>query len=466
VARPRITPTNVERPFDLRELFFSSTDLKGIIRGGNDVFVRVSGYTEAELVGEPHNVIRHPDMPRAVFQLLWDYIQAGRPIAAYVKNLAKDGGYYWVLATVVGIDGGYLSVRLKPSAGLLPVVEGAYADLVKIERRIEGAGGMPKDAIAASTAALLEVLPELGFADYDAFMRHVLPVELASRHEQIAHGGRSQATGGRRASMELEQMRVASGTLTDFFYEQFASRDRYIGLLDTFADKAAFILGFSDDVQLSSLNAQIAAARLRDSGASLGAVADLMHIRSNATAETIDSMSSEIDAMRGLQETLVLDLAIATLQSEAIGQFVDELIERGASRRGDEDGAIDTTPINVAALAARLRSDIAPMLEVLDGLEARFGRMVGAGEQLEWELRQLGALQVAGRVESAHLDTAQDFRVIFEEIRGRIAVAATELASLRVGRDVLDQIRDGRASTATARSLDRIGRWADGMAAA
>jgi hypothetical protein len=191
-----------------------------------------------------------------------------------------------------------------------------------------------------------------------------------------------------------------------------------------------------------------------------------MHIRSNATAETIDSMSSEIDAMRGLQETLVLDLAIATLQSEAIGQFVDELIERGASRRGDEDGAIDTTPINVAALAARLRSDIAPMLEVLDGLEARFGRMVGAAEQLEWELRQLGALQVAGRVESAHLDTAQDFRVIFEEIRGRIAVAATELASLRVGRDVLDQIRDGRASTATARSLDRIGRWADGMAAA
>jgi PAS domain S-box-containing protein len=84
-----------EREFGIEELFFSTTDVKGHISAGNEVFTRISGYTEDELLGRAHNVIRHPDMPRGVFQLLWDTIQAGRPIAAYVKNRAKDGELYF-----------------------------------------------------------------------------------------------------------------------------------------------------------------------------------------------------------------------------------------------------------------------------------------------------------------------------------------------------------------------------------
>ena len=76
------TLTATEQPFDVGELFFSATDRKGIITSGNRVFVRVSGYERDELVGRAHNVVRHPDMPRAVFQILWDYLEAGRPIAA------------------------------------------------------------------------------------------------------------------------------------------------------------------------------------------------------------------------------------------------------------------------------------------------------------------------------------------------------------------------------------------------
>ena len=136
MAGPRPTPTHVERPFDVAELFFSTTNRKGIIQSGNDVFARVSGYTEAELLGQPHNVIRHPDMPRAVFRLLWDYLEAERPIAAYVKNMAKDGRYYWVLATAVPVTGGYLSVRLKPTSDLLPAVEALYAELLAAERAV------------------------------------------------------------------------------------------------------------------------------------------------------------------------------------------------------------------------------------------------------------------------------------------------------------------------------------------
>src|SRR4051812_39423368 len=93
-------PGSTEQPFEVDELFFSATDRKGIITSGNSVFVRVSGYGRDELVGRAHNLVRHPDMPRAVFQVLWDYLEAGRPIAAYVKNLAKNGNPYWVVATV------------------------------------------------------------------------------------------------------------------------------------------------------------------------------------------------------------------------------------------------------------------------------------------------------------------------------------------------------------------------------
>ena len=113
-------PTDQISPFAIDELFFSRTDQKGIIRSGNDVFVRVSRWDEADLVGAPHNVIRHPDMPRAVFRLLWDTLGAGQPIAAYVKNMARDGAYYWVMAAVVPWGDGYLSVRMKPT-GPLPL---------------------------------------------------------------------------------------------------------------------------------------------------------------------------------------------------------------------------------------------------------------------------------------------------------------------------------------------------------
>ena len=89
---------NSSREFRINGVFFSLTDRRGFIEACNDVFVRISGYTTAELTGQPHNIIRHPDMPRSVFQLFWEYLRNGQPVAAYVKNLAADGRYYWVLA--------------------------------------------------------------------------------------------------------------------------------------------------------------------------------------------------------------------------------------------------------------------------------------------------------------------------------------------------------------------------------
>ena len=98
----------------------SETDEKGIISFANDDFCKIAGYTIDELVGQPHNMVRHRDMPKAAFKSLWDTVKKGDVWTGYVKNATKNGGFYWVYATVYPFETcnggkGYLSCRRKPS---------------------------------------------------------------------------------------------------------------------------------------------------------------------------------------------------------------------------------------------------------------------------------------------------------------------------------------------------------------
>ena len=116
----KIQPTHVEYLFPETDSMVTKTDLKGIITYANDDFVKASGYTRAELLGQPHNMVRHPDMPFEAFADMWKTLKAGRPWTGLVKNLRKDGGFYWVLANATPNyeDGkmiGYMSVRTKPT---------------------------------------------------------------------------------------------------------------------------------------------------------------------------------------------------------------------------------------------------------------------------------------------------------------------------------------------------------------
>ncbi len=102
--RERPIPKDIEKVVPSDRFLVSKTDTKGIITYANPIFIEVSGYTEDELIGANHNIVRHPDMPRTVFKLLWDMIQNGEEIFAYVKNMAKDGSYYWVFAHVTSSE--------------------------------------------------------------------------------------------------------------------------------------------------------------------------------------------------------------------------------------------------------------------------------------------------------------------------------------------------------------------------
>jgi len=154
-----ITPTQVERVMRDDDFIVSKTSPKGIITYGNPIFVEFSGYSEEELLGSQHNIIRHPDMPRSAFKLAWDTIAAGKEFFAYVKNMSKDGGFYWVFAHITpdfdanGQIVGYTSVRRCPKRAAIEVISAVYAQMLAAEK---AAGA--RDAIAAGTELLVSVL--------------------------------------------------------------------------------------------------------------------------------------------------------------------------------------------------------------------------------------------------------------------------------------------------------------------
>ncbi|MFI5953407.1 PAS domain-containing protein [Cryptosporangium sp. NPDC051539] len=170
MTRPKVVPSGVERTIADDELIVSKTDTRGVLTYVNDVFLRVSAYPEDEVLGQPHNMIRHPDMPRCVFKLLWDTIKSGQEIFAYVVNLAGDGAHYWVLAHVTptfGADGriiGYHSSRRTPDRAGMDVIRPLYGRLVAEERR----HARPADALTASHAMLTATADEAG--GYERFV--------------------------------------------------------------------------------------------------------------------------------------------------------------------------------------------------------------------------------------------------------------------------------------------------------
>jgi len=171
MAKYAVSPTTTERSFDEDEIIVSKTDPTGRITYANDVFLRVALYDEKEVLGEPHSLVRHPDMPRCVFKLLWDTVAAGNEIFAYVKNMAKNGDFYWVFAHVTpsfdskGEIVGYHSNRRLPRPEAVAIVEPVYRQLLAEEERFENR----KEGMQAGVAMLMALLKERNLT-YEEFI--------------------------------------------------------------------------------------------------------------------------------------------------------------------------------------------------------------------------------------------------------------------------------------------------------
>jgi len=162
--------TGIERTFGNDEIIVTKTDTRGLLTYTNEVFLRVSALDEVDAIGKPHNIIRHPDMPRAIFALLWETVKNGDELFAYVVNMAADGAHYWVLAHVTPSWSGnsivgYHSNRRVPSRQAVTKISEIYGRL----RAIELAASSAQQGLADSQRAMAEILEERG-ETYEQFV--------------------------------------------------------------------------------------------------------------------------------------------------------------------------------------------------------------------------------------------------------------------------------------------------------
>jgi len=165
------TLKNEEKVMEENDFIVSKTDTKGFITYVNRIFVDMAGWSRKELIGANHNIIRHPDMPKIAFKLAWDLISSKQEFFGFVKNLRKDGGYYWVLAYITAdLDLqdniiGYTSFRKKPSRKAIEAISPIYKALLDAEK----SGGMDasytllKETLNATDENLVEKYTELIF---------------------------------------------------------------------------------------------------------------------------------------------------------------------------------------------------------------------------------------------------------------------------------------------------------------
>ena len=165
-----VKPKNQERKMRDTDFIVSKTNTKGIITYANNIFYEFSAYNEQQSLGKQHNLIRHPDMPRGTFQLLWDTINQGNEFNAYVKNMSQDGSFYWVFANITpSFDQdnkirGYFSVRRKPSQSAVNIISPIYQEMLALEKKSQ-----KKDATATSIQFLSDKLKSLG-TSYEQFV--------------------------------------------------------------------------------------------------------------------------------------------------------------------------------------------------------------------------------------------------------------------------------------------------------
>ena len=200
---PQVTGATHEVGVD--QLFFSTTDARGVIRHSNNVFIELSRYQRDELSGAPHNIIRHPEMPGGAFKAMWDTLKTGSPFAAYVRNLAADGSEYDVFATVTPLsDGGYLSVRTRPvCTNLFDIACAIYREARTVEDRAIAAGANRRTAAERGLGRIAELLAGAGLSSYEEFQNAALPAEVA-RREKLSDGipVRPGATGNLRVMLD------------------------------------------------------------------------------------------------------------------------------------------------------------------------------------------------------------------------------------------------------------------------
>ena len=401
---------DVERDFNISELFFSTTNRQGVIRSGNAVFMRISGYEDHELIGFAHSKVRHPDMPYAVFQLFWDTILAGQSIAAFVKNRAKAGEFYWVMAVAAPTKDGFLSIRLKPSCGLLDTVEKVYTRVREKELAAQDQGASKEEVVQLGMALLTEELKTLGFDSYEAFMWHALSAEMVSRQRQL---GRTKTECTKSTShpplpsdaTALERLRNRDAAFDSVVSTMLNRLTELHSAIEAFPTAAAEMQEQSRLIGMAALNSRISAET-----EPLKAVAQAMAESEEENRTVLGRLRDTVGTLTLSLDELSFNVCVAALQGEVCSHFLTEI----DMLKGNVSTAMNN---DLALLIESSRCRLDELFRQLDKASGWFRTIETLGSQLECTDRQLQFIRLVGITESAGLAADHTFRDLFGELQ-------------------------------------------------
>lgn len=413
-------PTGELREYPPQQVFFSTTDGRGVIETVNSTFVRLSRFGELELIGAPHSIVRHPDMPGGVFHLMWETIRAGRSMAAYVVNLAADGAHYRTFSTVTPLGDGFISVRSAVTRhDLFGPVARAYEETRAFERAQRANGLSRAEAAAKGAEDLTHRLARLGFSSYDDVMRALLPAEVDER--------RRLAPPAVPSTWEGQPLHPVVTGLVAIDAELAALRHRYDAAAAV-ADELAAARAALDSTltELASASASAASASsavasdapiLASTARAAVTLADQLHDELRPLADLLTRVS---DAIRDLRATL----ALSVLHNDMAMIFAGEVAA------GETYGRPMRSVVDIAHTVERstsegsqLRRDVAHGLGAIADAVAHAQQELMGFQRLLTNWRNLVARSgVGGRIGPA-------LNAVDERLRGGVA-EMTALAEL------------------------------------
>ncbi|MEL6952275.1 MAG: PAS domain-containing protein [Pseudomonadota bacterium] len=342
--------------FSERDLLMSRTDHTGIILTANQRFADVSGYSLGELIGKPHKIVRHSDMPRGVFHLQWAHLNDKKPFVGFVKNRAADRRHYWVLAVVLPLEIGHLSVRLKPRTKHLESAKKIYSKLLEAEKR-------ERIDPAASSEALVKAVQEAGFQDYTHFACEAL-VEEAE---------------GLRNVLQTEQT------------EDFATYEAISEQILELNGEVKSVVESFDRIQGSPANLSIQGSRLDEGAAAVKVIAQNYGLLSEQLRTSINAVWASLHELNQTAQQGRMFAAAVSLYRYAIDQFEMEDWPPSAPPRDAE-----------IAILKKCRADMdLPVQQCFRLIEAETRAFVDSIAKLRMQASGLAVTRVMCNIEAA-----------------------------------------------------------------
>lgn len=408
MEKNRPKPTGNERNFNHNQMFFSHTDTYGAIRFGNDVFVKISGYTKDKLFGAPHNIIRHPDMPKCVFKLFWQTIKSQQPIVAYVKNMAINGDHYWVLAAAYPIEGGYLSIRIKPTSEIFHTVKKVYEQVLQEEQ---------KSGVDRAGELLLKLLNDSGFSNYEEFMTKAFFNELKALDKILQSDSLTSENGSARLSgtdLVISQLKDKSLDAANVFRKIFGVIEGFETSNKFFQEQVGKLLVEFGELSYVSLNLRVLAANFGEKGLAMGVISNRFQGLVSEIETHLNGFSNILNLTSQAMRECIFNIASMKMQTDMVDFFVKESIGKVTNENMSVAAAFADLEKNTLIFSNLCRKSSEQVRSRLDELTTKLSNIQFATNEVKKYINGLEVIEKMGAIEAGRN------RSILEAIKGHL----------------------------------------------